>query len=49
MAERLHDLFRRYDTSSDREKILDELAEVVGTRGYLRRVLTNLDKTLSVP
>jgi molecular chaperone HscB len=48
MAERLHDLFHRYDTGIGREKVLDELAEVAGTRGYLRRVLTNLDKTLSV-
>lgn len=51
MAERLRGLFARYDSAAgvDREKVLDELTQVVGTRGYLRRVLTNLDKTLAVP
>ncbi len=51
MAERLRGLFTRYDNTAgaEREKVLDELAQVVGTRGYLRRVLTNLDKTLAAP
>ena len=48
MADRLSVLFARYDAQDDRDAVLDELAQVVGTRGYLRRVLTNLDKTLSV-
>jgi molecular chaperone HscB len=49
MADRLRGLFTRYDNTAgaEREKVLDELAQVVGTRGYLRRVLTNLDKTLA--
>lgn len=47
MASRLDDLFRRWDAGADRNRLLDELAEVVGTRGYLRRVLTNLEKTLA--
>ncbi len=52
MSSRLRGLFTRYDDAAagaDREKVLDELAQVVGTRGYLRRVLTNLDKTLAAP
>jgi len=51
MADRLRGLFARYDdaTGADRANFLDELARVVGTRGYLRRVLTNLDKTLAAP
>jgi len=46
MAERLHGLFARWDAGEDREAVLDGIAAVVGTRGYLRRVLDNLDKAL---
>ena len=42
MAERLRALFIRWDAGEDRGVLLDNIAEVVGTRGYLRRVLTNL-------
>jgi molecular chaperone HscB len=47
MGERLHGLFARWDTGEPKEVVLDEIASVVGTRGYLRRVLTNLNGTLS--
>jgi molecular chaperone HscB len=47
MASRLGDLFARYDAGEDRAGVLSEVAEVVGTRGYLRRVLTNLNGTLT--
>lgn len=40
-------LFARWDAGEDREAVLDGVAEVVGTRGYLRRVLTNLNGTLT--
>jgi len=46
MATRLNDLFIRWDSQEDRPKVLDSISEVVGTRGYLRRVLTNLNGTL---
>lgn len=47
MAERLHGLFARWDAGeADREAVLDGITAVVGTRGYLRRVLDNLDKAL---
>ena len=47
MASRLQNIFARWDEGEDRETLLDEIAEVVGTRGYLRRVLANLEKTLA--
>jgi molecular chaperone HscB len=47
MADRLNTLFARWDAGNDRNTVLDGIAEVVGTRGYLRRVLTNLNGTLS--
>lgn len=47
MASRLSDLFARYDSGDDRAGVLDALAAVASTRGYLRRVLTNLDGTLA--
>lgn len=47
MADRLQTLFAAWDAGTDREKTLDALAEVVGTRGYLRRVLGNLNDTLN--
>jgi molecular chaperone HscB len=40
-------LFARWDADDDREGALDGIAQVVGTRGYLRRVLTNLSGTLA--
>jgi Fe-S protein assembly co-chaperone HscB len=46
MAERLRALFVRWDAGEDREVLLDGIAAVVGTRGYLRRVLTNLGHVL---
>ncbi len=45
LATQVHTLFARYD-AGEKEAALDALAEVVGTRGYLRRVLTNLAGTL---
>lgn len=47
LAERLQSLFAGYDAEADRAGVLRGIAEVVGTRGYLRRVLTNLDGTLA--
>lgn len=47
LAERLQSLFAAYDANTDRAGVLNSVAEVVGTRGYLRRVLTNLDGTLA--
>jgi molecular chaperone HscB len=47
MVDRLHSLFARWDAGDDRNAVLDGIAEVVGTRGYLRRVLTNLSGTIS--
>jgi molecular chaperone HscB len=47
LADKLRALFVRWDAGEDREKVLNEIAEVVGTRGYLRRVLTNLNGTLT--
>lgn len=47
LAERLQEIFVRFDSGNDRAGVLQAIAEVVGTRGYLRRVLTNLDGTLS--
>ena len=47
LAERLTALFAAYDSGNDRAGALASLVEVVGTRGYLRRVLTNLDGTLT--
>lgn len=49
MANRLQTLFDQWDASAEpstREKTLDALAEVVGTRGYLRRILGNLNDAL---
>jgi molecular chaperone HscB len=46
-ADRLQSLFARWDAGDDRNGVLDAIAEVVGTRGYLRRVLTNLNGILS--
>lgn len=47
LAERLQSLFAAYDLGTDRAGVLNSVAEVVGTHGYLRRVLTNLDGTLA--
>jgi molecular chaperone HscB len=46
MAERLYSLFARWDAGDDRGAVLDGIAGVVGTRGYLRRVLSNLGTIL---
>lgn len=46
LADRLRELFARWDSGEDRDAVLNGIAEVVGTRGYLRRVLTNLSGTL---
>ena len=46
LSERLQSLFAAYDSGTDRTEVLKSVADVVGTRGYLRRVLTNLDGTL---
>lgn len=46
MADRLHALFARWDAGEERAALLDQIAQVLGTRGYLRRVLANLDGTL---
>jgi len=49
LRDRLTPLFARWDAGAsdgDREAVLDEIAEVIGVRGYLRRVLTNLAGTL---
>lgn len=43
---RLATLFARWDGGDDHAAVLDAIAQVVGTRGYLRRVLTNLNGTL---
>jgi molecular chaperone HscB len=48
MADRLRDLFTRWDAGEDRDPLLDGIASVVGTRGYLRRALSSLTGTLSV-
>jgi Fe-S protein assembly co-chaperone HscB len=40
-------LFARWDTGENRPAVLDAIAGIVGTRGYLRRVLSNLNGTLS--
>jgi molecular chaperone HscB len=45
-AEALRDLFAQWDSGSDREGVLNHIAEIIGTRGYLRRVLTNLQRVL---
>jgi hypothetical protein len=42
---RLSQLFTDYD-AGEREAALDGMQEVAATRGYLRRVLDNLHKTL---
>ncbi len=47
LAERLIAVFAAFDSGNDRAGVLARLAEVVGTRGYLRRVLTNLNGTLT--
>jgi molecular chaperone HscB len=47
LRERLGDLFVRWDAGTDRTAVLENIAEVIGTRGYLRRVLTNLDAALA--
>ena len=46
LAEKLRALFVRWDAGEEHETVLNEVAAVVGTRGYLRRVLTNLNGTL---
>ena len=46
LRDRLQPLFARWDTGNDRAAVLDAIAQIVGTRGYLRRVLTNLSGTL---
>jgi hypothetical protein len=47
LADKLRALFVRWDSGEERETVLNEISAVVGTRGYLRRVLTNLSGTLS--
>ncbi|MBC8143054.1 MAG: Fe-S protein assembly co-chaperone HscB [Armatimonadetes bacterium] len=47
LAGRLSGLFAAFDSGDDRAGVLASVAEVVGTRGYLRRVLTNLNGTLT--
>ena len=47
LRDRLTGLFARWDAGEDRAAVLDGIAQVVGTRGYLRRVLTNLSGTLA--
>jgi molecular chaperone HscB len=47
MADRLHALFARWDAGEDRDTLLNGIVAVVGTRGYLRRVLSNLNNALS--
>ncbi len=47
LAQGLQPLFAAYDSNTGRAGVLSRVAEVVGTRGYLRRVLTNLDGTLN--
>jgi molecular chaperone HscB len=42
LKDRLQTLFAQWDSDADREAVLNGVAEVVGTRGYLRRVLNNL-------
>jgi molecular chaperone HscB len=46
MADRLQTLFVAWDAETSHQQTLDALAEVIGTRGYLRRVLGNLNDTL---
>ena len=46
LADKLRALFVRWDAGESHETVLNEIAAVVGTRGYLRRVLTNLNGTL---
>lgn len=46
MADRLRTLFTRWDAGENREAVLDGIASVVGTRGYLRRVLASLNSAL---
>ena len=46
LRDRLSGLFGRWDSGDNRTAVLDGIAQVVGTRGYLRRVLTNLNGTL---
>ena len=43
----LFPLFEQWDKNDNRAGVLDGLAQIAGTRGYLRRVLTNLSGTLS--
>lgn len=47
LRDRLREIFARWDAGEDRNALLDTLSEIVGTRGYLRRVLTNLTGTLT--
>lgn len=47
LRDRLNVFFTRWDAGDDKNALLDSITEVVGTRGYLRRVLTNLDNALS--
>ncbi|GAB4455017.1 MAG: co-chaperone HscB [Armatimonadaceae bacterium] len=46
MADRLNAQFERWDAGEDRAAVLDAMSEVIGIRGYLRRVLTNLQNML---
>ncbi len=46
LSDQLQGVFEHYDGATDRAAALETLAGIVGTRGYLRRVLTNLDGTL---
>ena len=42
----LFPLFEKWDRNENRAAVLDGLAQIAGTRGYLRRVLANLNGTL---
>ena len=42
----LFPLFEQWDKNENRAVVLDGLVQIAGTRGYLRRVLTNLNGTL---
>ena len=46
LKERLAGLFARWDAGEDRSEILKGIGEVIGVRGYLRRVLANLSAAL---
>ena len=47
LADRLRALFAHWDVGNDHAAVLDGITTIVGTRGYLRRVLSNLNGTLT--